>query len=171
LTELRNYAGSNVYGVGVNASAAVISVSINHKTGNILTLVGSSLTLFDINGKVLVIQNMGDDFGESNRATCAVATDCPEWMESGVVAVTGHANGDIRLWSLDTDNDALVMQHLVPEQIHSSPITVLRCAGDRQDTLLVGDASGKLSVWKTLQLENLTQQELGVILQQITSDP
>eukprot|EP00978_Attheya_sp_CCMP212_P011864 scaffold29466_cov56-Attheya_sp.AAC.2 len=171
LTELRNYAGSNAYGVGVNASAAVISVSINHKTGNILTLVGSSLTLFDINGNVLVIQNMGDDFGESNRATCAVATDCPGWMESGVVAVTGHANGDIRLWSLDTDNDALVMQHLVPEQIHSSPITVLRCAGDRQDTLLVGDASGKLSVWKTLQLENLTQQELGVILQQITSDP
>lgn len=150
----------------VSDSGAVVSVSINHKNGNILTLVGLVLSLFDINGNLLGTQDRSC-FVHTNRPSCAVTTNCPEWMEEGVVAVTGHVNGDIRLWTLDYSAHALVMCHLVPEKVHSCPITVLRTPGDQQDTLLAGDKSGKLSVLKTLRLDNLTQQEQILILKEV----
>jgi hypothetical protein len=47
-------------------------------------------------------------------------------------------------------------------------ITALRVvAGDRQDTLLIGDKSGKISVCKTLPLEQLNQQELAIVAEEL----
>jgi WD40 repeat protein len=146
----------------------VISVSINHKNGNILTLIGLTLTLFDINGTLLATQDTSA-YKNYNRPSCAIATSCPEWMENGVVGVTGHVNGDVRLWSMNYDTCYLVMRHLVPDKVHTCPITSLRVYGEMQDTLLVGDRSGKMSVCKTLRLDGLNQQELNIILKEIQS--
>jgi len=132
-----------------------------------LTLVGTRISLFDINGSMLATQDFNDEYESNSRPSCAVATDCPEWMEEGVVAVTGHMNGDVRLWSLNYTEKLLVMRHSIPDKVHSCPITAMRISGDRQDTLLVGDISGKISVCKTLQLEALNQQELSVIIQEM----
>jgi hypothetical protein len=132
------------------------SVSINHKNGNIVTLVGSQLSIFDINGNIL-----GTEIPLGARPSCAVATDCPEWMDKGIIAATGHINGEVRFWSLDYDAEELTVRHLMVDMEHTCEITTLRVAGiDRQDTLLVGDKSGKMSVCKTVQLENLNQKEL-----------
>ena len=85
----------------------VISVSVNHKTGNIVTLVDSLLSLYDVNGNCLTnLDLLGSQLPKSIYAnttapSCAVATDCPEWMTDGIVAVTGHANGDVRIYGLD----------------------------------------------------------------------
>ena len=70
-----------------------------------------------------------------------------------MVAVTGHVNGDVRLWGLEYEEKALIMCHQLPDKVHSCPITALRVSGDLQDTLLVGDKSGKMSMCKTLQPE------------------
>lgn len=147
-------------------SCGVISVSINHKNGNILVLVGSQLILFDINGNFLGRQHTSA-YGSQNRPSCAVATSCPEWMEDGIVAATGHINGEVKLWSLNYETNSLVLRHTVPDKVHSSPITALRVAGETQDTLLVGDSSGRMSVCKTLRLDCLNQQELNEILEEI----
>ena len=96
-----------------------------------MTIVGSHLRLASI--------GPGGDFGSHNRPTCAVATDCPEWMEQGVVAVTGHHNGKTRQWSLDHDHGEFIMRHVMPDNRHSCPITALRVAGGREETLLLGD--------------------------------
>jgi len=169
LTFLRKLRHSNIVAASEELGTSALSVSLNHKNGNILTLVGSTLSLFDINGNTIATLEPGMEFEPTNRPSCAIATDCPEWMENGVVAVSGHVNGDVRLWGLDYENKVLVMRHQLPDKVHSCPITALRVSGDRQDTLLVGDKSGKMSVCKTLQLEALNQQEIALVLHEIAS--
>jgi len=141
----------------------VVSVSLNHKTGDILTLVGVSLTIFDINGNLVAKQPEETLLSSDDNMvpSCAISTDCPEWMEDGIVAVTGHKNGDIRLWVVNRDEEFLEMKHLLSDKVHSCPITCLRIEGRRHDKLLlVGDKSGKMSVAETIKLEMLSQKDL-----------
>lgn len=146
----------------------VISVSINHKNGNIVTLVGCLLSVFDINGNVVAQQDL---ISTSNPPTCAASTDCPEWMEDGIVAVTGHQSGEVRLWSIDYDNVLLVMRHTVEGTPHTNSITALCVTGvDRQDTLLIGDSSGRISVCRTVQLDSYSSDELGVIVAELSAE-
>jgi WD40 repeat protein len=143
---------------------SAISVSINNRNGSVVTLVGSNLSIFDINGTLIATY----DHGATSGPTCAVSTDCPEWMEQGIVAVTGHENGEVRFWGIDYENQELIMRHTLAENPHNCAITALRVTGvDRQDTLLVGDKSGSVSVCKTLQLENLSQQELMTVVAEL----
>jgi len=146
--------------VGSTKSPAVKSVSINHKNGNIVTLLHSTVCVFDINGNLIAKQDPGFNFEGNEVPSCAISTDCPEWMESGIVAVAGHMNGDVSLWSIDYDTELLVLRHILPERVHSCPITALRVSGDRQDTLLIGDKSGKMSACETVKLEQLNASEL-----------
>jgi Beige/BEACH domain/PH domain associated with Beige/BEACH/Concanavalin A-like lectin/glucanases superfamily/WD domain, G-beta repeat len=144
----------------------VVSVSINHKTGNIVTLVGDLLSVFDVNGNLLAHEQPG----QTNPPTCAASTDCPEWMDHGIVAVTGHQSGDVRLWSIDFDSESLIRRGTVEGNPHSNPITALRVTGtDRQDVLLIGDAAGRVSVCKTAQLDGYSQEELGRVVAELTA--
>ena len=149
---------------GSTKSSAVKSVSINHKNGNIITLLHSTVCVFDINGIPVAKQDPGVNLEGNEVPSCVIATDCPEWMESGIVAVTGHMNGDVSLWSIDYSTNLLVLRHVLPERVHSCPITALRVTGDRQDTLLIGDKSGKMSACETVKLEQLNASELESLL-------
>lgn len=150
------------------------SVSINHSNGSILTLVGGQLNLFDINGNLLGRHKPY----AADQPTCAVATDCPEWMEKGVVAISGHQSGEVCFWGIDYDEKALVVRHVLQENPHSSAITALRVAAgndtgdaravsflrstgfERQDTLLVGDVSGRVSLCRVSDLSTIGPPEL-----------
>lgn len=129
----------------------------------------STLCVFDINGNLVASQSPDDEFEGNDMPSCAIATDCPEWMELGIVAVSGHMNGDVRLWSIDYESEILVVRHLLPERVHSCPITALRVSGDKQDTLLIGDKSGKMSAWSTLKLDQLNTSELNSLVQEMQS--
>ena len=146
---------------------AAKSVSINHKNGNIVTLLHSTLCVYDINGNLVVIQSPDVEFDGNDTPSCAIATDCAEWMESGIVAISGHMNGDVRFWSIDYETDLLVLRHTLQENPHSCPITALRVSGDKQDTLLVGDKSGKMSVCTTLRLDQLNASDVTALLAEV----
>jgi hypothetical protein len=137
---------------------ATSSVSINHKNGNIVTLVGPHLSIFDVNGRLL-----GTEASLGAKPSCAVATDCPEWQENGIVAITGHVNGEVRFWSLNHDTGELTVRELMVDMEHRCEITSLRVAGDNQNTLLVGDASGKMSICRTVQLENMSANQVAEV--------
>eukprot|EP00977_Amphora_coffeiformis_P013109 scaffold3364_cov161-Amphora_coffeaeformis.AAC.4 len=143
----------------------VTSVSINYRNGNVLTLMAGHLHIFDINGNLL-----GSIFiDEANRPTCATATSCPEWQENGVVAVTGHLSGEVRFWGLNYRERKLATMHILQENPHSNPITALKVTGtDRQDTLLVGDQAGKLSVSKAVQMDTLGPDDLNRIIEELS---
>ena len=144
---------------------AVISISLNDKTGDVLILVDSKVTIFDINGNLVAkMKNPYEAFSEKNRPSCAISTDCPEWMENGVVAVTGHKDGTVKMWGVNRDKEELWMQHEIQPKVHECEITCLKIEGKRQDTLLCGDTGGKMSLCKTVQLESLDQKDLKLIL-------
>ena len=55
------------------------------------------------------------------------------------------------------------------ENPHTSTITVLRVTGtERQDTLLIGDSSGKMSVCKTVQLDSFSPDELDQVIEEVS---
>ena len=161
----------------------VQSASINHSNGNLVTLVGGQLNLFDINGQLLGRH----DLLASNPPHCAVATDCPEWMEDGIVAVSGHANGDVWFWSIRFDDRQLVRRQMLHDNPHTCAITALRVTlgqdattesrasalilrspiSERQDTLLVGDASGKVSLCKVAELISCNPTELAEVVTEL----
>jgi len=135
---------------------ATTSVSINQKNGNIVTLEGTHLSIFDVNGNLLVTEN-----SLGARPSCAIATDCPEWQEQGIVVVTGHINGEVRFWCLNPSTQEMIVRYLMVDREHVTEITALRATGnERQDTLLVGDKSGKMSICKIDQIENFSTKEL-----------
>ena len=91
-------------------------------------------------------------------------------MEQGAMLVTGHENGDVILWGIDFDKEELVLRHVLAESPHHSEITALRVSGtERQDTLLVGDKSGLMSVWKTVALDTFSNEELAVVVAELQS--
>jgi hypothetical protein len=106
---------------------------------------------------------------DSNLPTCATATDCPEWQEEGVAAVTGHLSGEVRFWSLDYLSRELYLLQILQENAHTSPITALKVTGtDRNDTVLVGDQTGKMSASKSVQLDALPPAELNRIIDELS---
>ncbi|GKY94279.1 hypothetical protein MPSEU_000393700 [Mayamaea pseudoterrestris] len=140
------------------AKDPVISISINNSNGNVVTLVGSLVTIFDINGNLIArLVNH-----KASLPTCAVSTNCPEWMENGISVVTGHEHGEILFWSIDYTGKQLDLSATLEENVHVSAITVLRVtsSGERQDSLLSGDISGKVGLSKTKQLENIKADEM-----------
>ncbi|CAB9525814.1 Lipopolysaccharide-responsive and beige-like anchor protein [Seminavis robusta] len=144
----------------------VVSVSVNNKNGNIVALVGLDLCVFDVNGNRLASCGPFKD----NRATCAISTDGPEWMDQGVVVVTGHENGEVKLWSIDYDEQQLILRHVLMDSPHMSAITALRVTGvERQDTLLIGDKSGLMSVCKSVTLDTFSNDELAVVVAELQS--
>lgn len=143
---------------------AVESISLNHKTGDILVLVDSIVTIFDINGNLVAISTSQSKFTSKDRPCCAISTDCPEWMDNGIAAITGHQNGAVILWSINRDKAELFIRHIVEPKVHECAITCLKIEGQRQDTLLCGDTGGKMSLCKTIQLDALNQRDLAMIL-------
>ena len=142
-----------------------ISVSLNRKNGNIVTLVGSSLKIFDINGTPVATLPTEFKFPMNNMPTFAVSTNCQEWMD-GIVAITGHMNGDVRMWSIDYERGLLVFRHVIPDKVHDNAIICLRCQ-DNQKNLLIGDSSGRISMASTMQLDSLSVSELAVVAEEI----
>lgn len=142
----------------------VDSVSLNDKTGDVLVLTDSTLTIFDINGNLVARMNSSDTFTSKCAPCCAISTDCPEWMDTGIVAVTGHKDGTVIMWGINRDNDELLRRHVIEPKVHECAITCLKIEGPKQDTLLCGDTSGKMSMCKTIQLETLSQRDLALIL-------
>lgn len=141
-----------------------VTVSINNKTGSVLLHVLSKMSLFDINGGLLAEYTFSLP---SDIPTYVISTDCPEWMEEGVAIVTGHRNGEVRLWCILYDEKRIVLRHKIDENTHTDPITALRATGtERQDCLLVGDVTGKMSAFRAVSLtDTLTEDEKAMIFE------
>ncbi len=185
----------------VGHTAPVTSVSINKRTGDMVTLGGVDIRLWNITGDPLA--HVSAIAVVKEVPTCVTATGCPEWQD-GVVAITGHDNGKICLWGLqslppgsasrqqqqqqqkqpqcnatevEADADAegdgeagmgsntgmmqgrqlKVMQIL--QGVHTAAITTVRVGREQRD-LAVGDATGRLSKWASVRLDQLSEREL-----------
>ncbi|CAM9548343.1 unnamed protein product [Ectocarpus sp. 4 AP-2014] len=79
--------------------SGISSVDINQTNGNVVTLSGSELRVWNVNGRLLASCSV-TALRRGAPPTCAVSTSCPDWQD-GVVAATGHDNGDVLLWAIE----------------------------------------------------------------------
>ncbi|CAM9706820.1 unnamed protein product, partial [Ectocarpus fasciculatus] len=79
--------------------SGISSVDINKTNGNVVTLSASELRVWNVNGRLLASCSV-TALRRGAPPTCAVSTDCPDWQD-GVVAATGHDNGDVLLWAIE----------------------------------------------------------------------
>ena len=156
-----------------------VCVSINKSNGSIFTLIDNEISVFGINGNL-----WGKHTFTAHRPTCICASDCPEWMEDGIVVACGHENGEVGLYRLDYDEKELYLACTIDDGYHSAAISSLRITSSssssggnaasttlsshaveaRQDCLLVGDSAGRMSVYKVVALDSFPQDELRTIL-------
>ena len=75
----------------------VREVAINHASGDIVTITLTSLSVWTMNGELLVRSNIGL---RASEALLSVDISLgPVWSEENVI-VSGHADGSIRFWSV-----------------------------------------------------------------------
>lgn len=84
----------------VQFESNIITTKINGNTGDFLACSNTTLGLWDINGTTLT-RNV---VSTNDIITAAAFYEGQEWLVfESLLIVTGHSNGDIRLWSRDID--------------------------------------------------------------------
>lgn len=81
----------------------ILSVSINSSNGDIITLTALELRLYSINGDLLCSEKFMDHINDAplqymTPGCTVIAVPTSEWQTGGVVAITGHENGQVFLW-------------------------------------------------------------------------
>lgn len=79
----------------IGHSEPVTCVDINDATGDIFTLSGNCLRMYNVNGVCLSAINMCT----ISTCTTLTATNCVDYLD-GIVCITGHEDGSIRLWTI-----------------------------------------------------------------------
>jgi WD40 repeat protein len=143
--------------------STIDAVCFNKTTGNVVTLSNSELKIWSINGSL--IAKCSAAALRKSLPTTAISTQCGYWQD-GIVAVTGHDNGDISLWGINwtnTANKGENVKDLVCRRVlngaHNKPISCIRISDDQRE-LLIGDYKGVVSRWQCLRLGDLSQAEL-----------
>jgi WD domain, G-beta repeat len=121
---------------------AVSSVHTNRTTGSTVTLAGSELRVFGLNGDLLA--RCSATALRRSSPTVAVSTDCAEWQD-GVVAVTGHDNGDVSLWGIRWTQPAVDTSKLLYEHYRAGRGGIGTAGGVSPSPHASGASSGDYS--------------------------
>ncbi|GAB5029584.1 wd repeat and fyve domain-containing protein 3 [Nannochloropsis oceanica] len=105
----------------VGHASPVTSVSINKRTGDMVTLGGVDIRVWSVTGEPLA--QVSAIAVVKEVPTCVVATDCPEW-QNGVVAVTGHDNGKLCLWGLQNLSDDMPGRSVIDGEVTAAVVAM-----------------------------------------------
>ncbi|GBG32310.1 BEACH domain-containing protein lvsA [Hondaea fermentalgiana] len=133
----------------------VTHVSINDANGNILTLSGSDLSYWHINGELLATMHMTPVLhgARLDYPKSCLATMCDDFQD-GIVAVTGHERGAIALWDLPEESGRRHFAlRVVLDFGHNMAVTAI-AVDKAQRRLACGNASGKLRLWASSELSS-----------------
>lgn len=82
----------------IESRLVVECACINDVTGNILLCHGARMSLYSINGELLLQQDAGDRSGEAIVSCACYEGANHEWLERDIL-FTGHKRGVVRVWS------------------------------------------------------------------------
>jgi len=155
----------------------LLSVSIGHISGQIVTLTSSELRLYCLNGELVSCFSFRGDgiLLDMKVPTIAISVPCADW-QNGVVAVTGHSNGQFFLWKVSNGQKRKFSVCISPTKTHRCEITSLRLCStssskhkgivsksfndSRSMDLFVGDSDGFVSRWSPQKLDQFQSTEL-----------
>ena len=82
----------------IDASVEVECAWVNDVTGNIVLCHGAQISVYSINGELLLLQDAGDRSGEAIVSCACYEGAGNEWLERDIL-FTGHKRGVVRVWS------------------------------------------------------------------------
>lgn len=160
------------------SEGSLLSVSIGHINGHIVTLTSKELRCYCINGELVSCFRFDCGRLSADMAMPAIAIAVPsgDW-QNGVVAVTGHVDGQFFLWKISTGRKRKFVVCISPTKIHRAEISSLRLlstvpyikardivtksfAESRSMDLFVGDVDGFVSRWSPQKLDQFQSSEL-----------
>jgi len=131
----------------------VTKAAINDVTGYIATCCGMIVSVWNINGDLLLTRNC------LVQITSCLFPAIPEWVDTTSFLITGHRDGDIKIWErkIDVVNDpvnhaqtrtknSLYLTRVL--QAHQSSVLAITLSGDNK-RLFSGDQRGKVYMWSS----------------------
>jgi len=149
-----------------SGKGSISCVAVHDVTGNIVTCCGSFISIWSINGDLLVSSEAQKNVNDV--ISVCVWSKAPEWLYENVL-ISGHRDGKIKVWVLETNKDkdlettpakdtkghqnqnALVELTQLTNGLHTTPITTLCLSADSQ-RLFSGDNTGKVVLWAETDL-------------------
>lgn len=142
-----------------------------------MTLTLLELRLYCVNGEL--VSSCRFDMSMATPSV-AIAVPSADW-QNGVVAVTGHTDGQFFLWKVSNDQRRDFVVCISPTKVHRSELTCLRLCSTQQFSrtkdivakafddsrcmdLFCGDVDGYVSRWSPQKLDQFQNSELMNIL-------
>eukprot|EP01113_Clastostelium_recurvatum_P033194 TRINITY_DN4361_c0_g1_i1.p1 TRINITY_DN4361_c0_g1~~TRINITY_DN4361_c0_g1_i1.p1 ORF type:complete len:3468 (+),score=1121.67 TRINITY_DN4361_c0_g1_i1:47-10450(+) len=166
-------------GLGMHVGdGPITNVAVHDVTGDIVSICGTTVSIWTVNGEVLV--SCRTSLVSSENITCCLWGKGPEWQGENVLIV-GQRDGKIKVWQIDarTPQDdvtnasvstsfssssipphtsySLHLKTTLPANFHHAPITALQLSADQQ-RLFSGDAEGKIVCWSEVDLSSSRQR-------------
>ncbi|KAI1996119.1 beige protein-like 1 [Ophidiomyces ophidiicola] len=136
---------------------AVDHARINDATGNIMICRGNRLSLFTLNGTLLLEQIICDQ-NEDSVLSCAFYEGVSnEWIERELI-FTGHRRGLVNIWSKTIRNgrfelDLIRQLHHVDQARGDGPVSTagITCILPMAQVVYTGDEAGRVYEWNCVQ--------------------
>jgi len=140
-----------------NHDGPVANITVHDETGNIVTCSGNVVKIWTINGDFLISSNVSQN--SMDAISVCVWSKAPEWLHENVL-ITGHKDGKIKVWVLESQEIAskklqnvLLQKTSLMNGLHTSPISSLYLSTDSQ-RLFSGDMAGRIVCWAETDLSN-----------------
>ena len=143
----------------IEQSLVVECACINDVSGDIVLCHGPEISIYTINGDLLLRQNSGERSSEAIVSCACYEGAGNEWLERDII-FTGHKRGVVRVWS-KTIRDGRFELELVRQLNHTDSsredggnvVAAISCILPMPQVVYTGDEDGKVVSWSCLCVE------------------
>ncbi|KAJ9660695.1 beige protein-like 1 [Neophaeococcomyces mojaviensis] len=147
--------------IAVPGSIPVECVTINDVTGNIFVCHGPWITVFTLNGEILVSQDTSERSAAEDNIICVACYEGAgtEWLERDIL-FTGHKRGIAKVWSLVINSEQggweleliRVLNHIDSSREDGGNFMAgISCILPLPQVVYTGDEDGRVCEWNCVQ--------------------
>jgi beige protein homolog 1 len=137
----------------IEQSLVVECACINDVTGNITLCHGGEISMYSINGDLLLRQDSGDRSGEAIVSCACYEGAANEWLERDIL-FTGHKRGVVRVWSKVIKEGRFELE-LIRQLNHTdnarddggNVMAAISCILPMPQVVYTGDEDGRVVSW------------------------
>ncbi|KAK4989327.1 Beige protein-like 1 [Elasticomyces elasticus] len=140
---------------------AVLCARINSVTGHVLVCRGQTVSLYTLNGHLLLEQRVCEAEDDSVISCAFYEGVANEWLERELI-FTGHKWGVVNIWSLVTLEDGAWHLQLIKRLNHGDSlrddnvksVAAITCILPMAQAVYTGDEDGKICEWNCVQRQS-----------------
>ncbi|KAI1328678.1 beige/BEACH domain-containing protein [Xylariaceae sp. FL0255] len=138
---------------------SVECASINDVSGEIMLCSGPNVTLYTLNGDLILDQNVCAEHDDFVHSCAFYEGSGNEWLESFLV-FTGHRKGRVNIWKRTVKNGKWVLEHLrrldhvdARSEVGANTDAAITCIKPMPHLVYTGDDDGRVYEWNLIHRE------------------